>query len=66
MGFCGWFQADRNDVEDQPPAKRRLLSAVVRVKPLVLIYIYTYLVNILISIFFVVCHSSWTCVVGFW
>lgn len=28
----GWFQADRTDVEEQPPAKRRLLSAVVKVE----------------------------------
>lgn len=27
------FQADRTDVEDQPTAKRRLLSAVVKVRP---------------------------------
>ncbi|XP_044479092.1 pinin-like isoform X1 [Mangifera indica] len=29
-GFSRPFQADRTDVEDQPPAKRRLLSAVVK------------------------------------
>lgn len=28
------FQADRADVEDQPPAKRRLSSAVVKVRAL--------------------------------
>lgn len=32
-----WFQADRTDVEDQPPAKRRLLSAVVKVRPITIL-----------------------------
>ena len=33
MGHCN-FQADRADAEDQRPAKRRLSSAVVKVRPL--------------------------------
>ncbi|KAJ8767942.1 hypothetical protein K2173_020882 [Erythroxylum novogranatense] len=31
-GFVRPFQAERNEAEDQPPAKRRLLSAVVKVE----------------------------------
>ena len=33
LSFCVYsFQADRNEAEDEPPAKRRLSSAVVKVK----------------------------------
>lgn len=32
IGLCSLFQAERNDANDLPPAKRRLSSAVVKVK----------------------------------
>lgn len=57
IGYGVLFQADRNDVEDQPPAKRRLSSAVVKVSINFLLYgNVCYLVSVNIS----TSHSRWT------